>query len=61
MAILVPANARATERSYGRGWECRYGFRQIEDACVAVKAPEHAFLDPSGDRWKCGRGFVQTG
>lgn len=37
----VPANARAN--SYGNGWRCDDGFRDVNGACVAIKVPAHAY------------------
>ena len=59
-AIVVPQNAYETRRSYGSGWECQHGYRLVDDvSCVAVAVPEGGYLDPSGERWKCLRGFVR--
>ncbi len=59
-AVTVPENAYPTNRTYGPGWDCHYGFR-ISDktTCVAVIVPDGGFLDPSGDRWHCSRGFLK--
>ena len=59
-AVIVPKNAYETNRTYGRGWECFHGFRVEGDAdCVAVAVPEGGFLEPSGERWHCLRGFIK--
>ena len=60
LAVSVPKNAVETNRTYGRGWECFHGFRAEGDAdCVAVVVPEGGFLEPSGERWHCLRGFTK--
>lgn len=60
LAIVVPENAYETKRTYGSGWECLHGFRQTnESECAAVIVPDGGFLDPSGLRWHCLRGFVK--
>ncbi len=43
------------------GWQCERGFRQSDQACVAVEVPPDAYLDASGKDWKCERGFSKTG
>jgi hypothetical protein len=39
---LIPQDAQAP--SYG-------------DGCIAIDLPENAYLDRSGNRWSCNRGF----
>ncbi len=59
-AVIIPKNAYETNRTSGRGWECFHGFRADGDAdCVAVAVPDGGFLDPSGERWHCLRGFIK--
>lgn len=61
IAVVVPQNAYDMKRSYGSGRECLHGFREIDDAaCVAVKVPEGGLLDPSGERWRCLRGYIKV-
>ncbi|ASY61814.1 hypothetical protein SJ05684_c03470 [Sinorhizobium sojae CCBAU 05684] len=57
----VPANAVASR--YGSGWECDRGFRRQGDSCVAVMAPDHAFLtnESFGKGWECHYGFAENG
>lgn len=60
-AVTAPENAYKTNRTYGPGWECLHGFRTVEGtACVAVVVPDGGFLDPSGLRWHCLRGFLKV-
>ena len=60
-AIVVPENAYPTNRSYGRGWECYHGFRTKDKAeCSLVDVPEGGYLGPSGERWRCLRGYVKV-
>lgn len=60
-AVTIPENAYETKRAYGAGWECYHGFREVDDvACVAVAVPEGGYLDPSGKRWLCSRGFLKV-
>ncbi len=56
----LPANALATETSYGRGWECRRGYREVNNNCIAIAVPANAYLNSSGVRWECDRGFRET-
>ena len=61
VAVIVPQNAYNTNRTYGSGWECLHGFRITEEAaCVAVEVPAGGFLDPSGERWRCLRGYTKV-
>ena len=57
----VPLNGLA--KPYGRGWECKPGFRQDGTGCVAVKLPENAYLSDSsyGPGWECRYGYKQEG
>lgn len=61
VAVMVPENAYGTNRTYGLGWECLHGFREVgKVACLAVAVPDGGFLDPSGERWHCLRGFLKV-
>jgi hypothetical protein len=53
----MPQNAHAN--SFGSGWQCDYGYRAVDDACVAVKVPEHGYLARTayGSGWQCDRGY----
>ena len=55
----IPDNARAT--SYGKGWECKPGYRRDKEACNAVKVPDNAYPTGSsyGRGWRCKRGYQQ--
>lgn len=56
--VVVPENAYATGSSYGKAWECKRGFKEVDrSACIQFVIPEGAFLDASGARWKCARGY----
>lgn len=62
IAIIVPSNAYLTNRVYGSGWECHHGFEEIEGvSCTQVFVPEDGYLDASGKRWHCTRGYRQIG
>jgi hypothetical protein len=54
-----PRNAHASP--YGGDWECSRGFRQVEEACVAIRVPANAYLDSFGNDWKCNRGYMKDG
>ena len=61
LAIIVPENAYATNRSYGTGWECMHGFQEVDGAiCLEVVVPDGGYLDPSGQRWNCLRGYIKV-
>jgi len=51
----TPMNAHA-ER-YGTGWECDWGYRKVDQSCVAVAVPANAHLDSSWEGWECSRGY----
>ena len=53
----IPENAHAN--SYGSGWQCDYGYRAVDEACVAVQVPENGYLADSayGPGWQCDRGY----
>ncbi|MGR3734631.1 hypothetical protein [Pseudophaeobacter sp.] len=58
IAVIVPQNAYATNRTYGSGWECTHGFVEVGgESCAEIVVPDGGFLDPSGKRWGCLRGF----
>ena len=57
VAVVVPANAYFIDASYGAGWECHRGYKDVGDACVAVELPANAHLDYSGSEWDCDRPF----
>ena len=60
VAIVLPENAYATHRTFGRGWQCYHGFREIDGtACLAVAVPDGGYLDSSGERWHCKRGYAK--
>ena len=59
--ISIPPNAYKTNRTYGAGWECVHGFRNADGgSCVEVVVPTGGFLDPSGARWNCLRGYLKV-
>ena len=55
--IAVPAHAYAVDSSYGSGWECERGYRQLHGACAQIQVPANAYLARAGDEWRCERGF----
>ena len=59
LAVRVPANAFPVDSSFGSGWKCQHGYRQIDDGCVAVVVPENGVLDSLADPWDCRRGFIK--
>lgn len=56
----VPANA--TAMSYGSGWHCDRGYREIEGACAAILVPPNAFATnySFGSGWMCSHGYRQV-
>jgi hypothetical protein len=53
----IPENAHAN--SYGSGWQCDYGYRAVDEACVTVEVPVNGYLTDSayGPGWQCDRGY----
>jgi len=51
--------SHAMFREYGLA--CGPGYEQQRGKCVAIRIPQHAFLDPIGDAWECERGFQREG
>ena len=47
-----PENAHA--KRYGVGWECDYGYRAVDGACVAIRVPANGYLFDSsyGPGWR---------
>ncbi|WP_170789862.1 hypothetical protein [Ruegeria lacuscaerulensis] len=61
VAIVVPGNAYPTNRTYGSGWACMHGFVEVGGtSCTEVIVPEGGYLDPSGERWRCLRGYTRV-
>jgi len=61
LAVIIPENAFATNRTYGSGWECLHGFQEVGDAtCLEVVVPKGGYLDTSGQRWNCLRGYMKV-
>lgn len=56
-AIKIPANAFPTNDSYGRGWECKWGFKHIVNTCKKIVIPPNGYLDANSYDWECLRGF----
>ncbi len=54
---------------FGKHWRCERGFKAVnggrgayrtEERCEEVKVPEHAFLDYTGNDWRCERGYKRA-
>ena len=58
----VAAPKHATPINYGKGWECKQGFRDAGDSCDPVVVPENAYPTNAmyGKGWKCERGYLET-
>ena len=59
--VLVPmaeaAVAAPASTSHFEG--CKYGARDVNEHCLPMKLPPHAFLNSIGDNWACERGFTR--
>jgi hypothetical protein len=58
LAGVIPDNARASE--FGGGWDCVWGYRRVGESCAAVRAPVDGYIESSGTRWECKRGFAKV-
>lgn len=56
--IRIPQNAKVNY--FGNGWECKRGYYQKGEACVAVDVPANAKLDYFGHSWECKRGYIRN-
>jgi len=58
-SAMFPENAHA--KSYGTGWECNPGYRQVENSCAALEVPANAFPTNAsyGAGWECKRGYQE--
>ncbi|MGI9522639.1 MAG: hypothetical protein ACR2PG_13420 [Hyphomicrobiaceae bacterium] len=56
-----PDNARKNPQA--EGWECACGFKRVENRCVKIAIPKHAFATGAsfGRSWECQRGHVASG
>jgi len=55
--VAVPDNGYANGAAYGKGWECKFGFKQKDERCIKVELPVNAYLNSRGEGWKCERGY----
>ena len=55
----TPKNAHA--KSYGIGWECDRGHREVKGACAVIKMPMNTYQPDStyGRGWECLRGYLE--
>ena len=56
-----PQNAHA--KPYGTGWQCDFGYREMNRGCTAIEVPANAHLvDVTfGRGWGCDRGYRAAG
>ena len=59
-SVGIPEHARA--KSYGNGWECDRGYREVDGACTAVSVPANAYPTnvAYGRGWECDRGYQEV-
>jgi hypothetical protein len=55
--VTVPANGYLVDSSYGPGWKCDRGYREVSAGCGAVQMPANSHLDYSGNDWECDRQY----
>jgi hypothetical protein len=63
-AVKVPANAHADdEESFGAGWECDPGYREVSGGCTRVVVPVNGYYSglSFGRGWECDPGYRQDG
>lgn len=53
----VPENASPS--TYGSGWLCDRGYREVDEECIAVEIPANAYAtnESYGRGWECNRGY----
>ena len=58
--VVLPNHAAPI--NYGKGWECKPGFRDAGDSCDPVVVPENAYPTNAmyGTGWKCERGYLES-
>jgi hypothetical protein len=61
VSARIPENAHG--RQFDRGWECNNGFRQVDDTCIAIEIPAHAYPTNQsyGRGWECNWGYRKEG
>ena len=47
LVVIVPEDAYPTYATFGSGWECYRGFRELNGACKLISVPEHGYLSES--------------
>lgn len=58
LAVAIPANAYSTNKTYGKGWQCKYGYVEAtRETCTQLVIPVNAYLSTSGTAWHCERGY----
>ena len=55
--VVVPDNGYANGASYGKGWDCDFGYRDTRETCVKTLVPANGYLNSRGNGWRCDRGF----
>src|SRR5210317_1731993 len=57
----MPKNS--SPRSYGSGWDCDSGYRQVNNTCDQIVLTENAYLTNQsyGSGWACKRGYLIDG
>ena len=54
-------NAHAEHWTFGAGWECYKGYQTGDGgACAKIIVPKGGYPSPSGDGWRCLRGYIRV-
>jgi hypothetical protein len=59
--VKVPENGYFVDSSYGSGWSCKRGYREVDEVCIVLRLPENAHIDYSGNDWICNQPYRQQG
>lgn len=57
--LRIPFNAVPDLR--GKGWRCKYGFKETGRACERIIPPANAALNRRGTDWDCRGGYERVG
>jgi hypothetical protein len=60
--VLLEIPEHSSARSYGGGWSCDQGYRNVNDLCAAVDVPANAYATNRsyGSGWECDYGHRLT-
>lgn len=57
--LRIPANAIPDLK--GKGWRCKYGFKETAGTCKRIILPANAAFNKRGTGWQCSVGYERVG